>query len=1335
MNLMQAGKKLTNSVLRKVEHGVVKPSEKILQLENAAIEGITNYLKNNAALAPIPEKIVNATHDFNKQFNKQKIQALASLNNSALNFINEREALINKRDELQTPKDIKNLERLIDIYKNELMPLLVNKVDTKLLTNISQENINQDFSNAEDIVGSSLSKFASFNGEKVDLEEVGAELERIYKLPDEYLQNEFNPISVLTKSFFILNELTTISTEAQRNETDDNEFAKNLMTHLYKEQNLSLEQIKNILEKLVKVSIIITSHPTPGLTTEWGRTLKEATLPIRSVIHKNDLDHKTNKELREELDKRSNKENQNSTQGLASIMSRAVSMSQFNNKEITPLDETKNLIENLKPFKIQLPRIIIALEDAYEKLYTDIKGEAPPPDPVEADKSILSLRDIFKARSWTGSDIDGNGNNTLSEYMKSFVEKWSDSLKDYQDKIETLEESYREDPRQINLVGDDLKSLLTEMGYSVDPDSKDFPQEIIDQGQSPYRTILETYKKPGSRDTLSSLIQEIKTRLESFKQELEVLGNQDYSSKEQKQEAFKEKLPELISLTKRFSINDYLEPLRAIEKNIRKISPIEYHDLQGAGHETRELIKGIRAFDDTGAKADMRQGADITEKLAKALARENDLSRFFAGTDEEVKENLRNYLIDSNNNKTTDQAENLNYSESYGNETGQLNKLRQANDILEATKLGEIDRYILSMTKSDSHLRNALFISKLKGLFKSAEFDKTNPEDIKVSKLPESKLEIVPLTELIPDLDNAYKATTINALTDPAFRQYLIANKGVMTKMEGPSDSGKLSGTFASWSAMMQTQYFDARTIEIFNDFLHEKLDPNNKAGTTEQTVSKWQKHLDKVTQSIAEKEKVSSESIKDDDYKELKVVSEAITAFKESFSAMSPEEIALWKEASKKENGEINSIKYKIIDGLGGPVIRGNSSDGRDGISPILVLESLYEQTAQGAEADKWKRPGNAANFIYDRLSTVIKNTGDKVKSLINGNTKPLTEKEPKFIDPVFFKFQNDLSKILRTSLREELMGIKFDDDENIVDENKARDYIKSVILYTPALLLGLYDNGSRPVTRSGQKIGALMAKYENNLPEMVKKLSPDEMKTIINDMRAIPIAAFYDLVGFPHIATGGYSKLDTTNNGTPEAFQIEKLKKQFKDYYNIAEKFTSKHDMPLEEKLISRFMRDVVDGLEKVAFRIDPDLYQHSAEVISDKLPGLEKPELNETGYIDNVHEAISKDWQAVKNLVAEVKNYVVQDPKKVNVTELYQRDPFRQKFYYMHRQNAKTLKASLIQTIGEIYKVTQSGEKRLNPYDKDLVLDQYPHLAENTRRLITTISTLFKDESIDG
>ena len=53
--------------------------------------------------------------------------------------------------------------------------------------------------------------------------------------------------------------------------------------------------------------------------------------------------------------------------------------------------------------------------------------------------------------------------------------------------------------------------------------------------------------------------------------------------------------------------------------------------------------------------------------------------------------------------------------------------------------------------------------------------------------------------------------------------------------MYGPSDSGKWSGPFPSWSGMLKAQYFDSRVIEIFNDFLKEKLDKAKPDGTANQ--------------------------------------------------------------------------------------------------------------------------------------------------------------------------------------------------------------------------------------------------------------------------------------------------------------------------------------------------------------------------------------------------------------------------------------------------------------------------------------------------------------------
>ena len=208
----------------------------------------------------------------------------------------------------------------------------------------------------------------------------------------------------------------------------------------------------------------------------------------------------------------------------------------------------------------------------------------------------------------------------------------------------------------------------------------------------------------------------------------------------------------LLTLTENFSIKDFLEPLRAIEKNKRysfETCKDCYDERTPDGYNTRELIKEIKISGDSFGAADIRQGADYVTAMAKALKNEGGLAEY-TYDDSKVRE-----------------------------------RVSQTNDLLESVKLGEISRLILSMTKSSEDLTNALFVSEEKGLFKPAEFN----GDDKKWKLPESSLEIVPLTELIPDLDKAYSETTIKPLTDPKFRQYLIANDGVLTKMYGPSDS------------------------------------------------------------------------------------------------------------------------------------------------------------------------------------------------------------------------------------------------------------------------------------------------------------------------------------------------------------------------------------------------------------------------------------------------------------------------------------------------------------------------------------------------------------------
>ena len=374
----------------------------------------------------------------------------------------------------------------------------------------------------------------------------------------------------------------------------------------------------------------------------------------------------------------------------------------------------------------------------------------------------------------------------------------------------------------------------------------------------------------------------------------------------------------------------------------------------------------------------------------------------------------------------------------------------------------------------------------------------------------------------------AYSETTIKPLTDPKFRQYLIANNGVLTKMYGPSDSGKWSGPFPSWSGMLKAQYFDSRVIEIFNDFLKEKLDKanpdataNQDSLTTEKAEEKWSNHIKNLEQLISSRGANPQEG-----FKEITVVKEAVEAFKESFKDMSTEELEIWKQAQEEKPCLEEGIKYKIIDGLGGPVIRGNGADGREGVSPTTMQGFLYEQTVQGSEGDKLRQPSNAIEFITKRLKTAITNAGDKLNSL--KNNKASADAAPVLVDPFFFKFLDETSDTLRKSLREGIIGIDYQDDEQCANPEKLRNYIKMIALTTPALFLGLYNNSSRPITRSGEEMGKLLEQYDNDVVKMVESLENKDLLKILNDMRAIPIAAFYNLGGSGHISIGGVRDLD---------------------------------------------------------------------------------------------------------------------------------------------------------------------------------------------------------------
>ncbi|MFZ4084053.1 MAG: phosphoenolpyruvate carboxylase [Vampirovibrionia bacterium] len=1198
--------------------------------------------------------------------------SLSALNQAAVRAIEQialRATGVSPRDEA----DFKELQGLAQRYKDILDDILSNRIGQLTKGGEDLENKKKGLKGFATEVLNSLKILGDDQfGQDASRKKVLEVLEYSFKNP-EILEDIFNPVRIISESFSLYNQILKLTKQTMAvNEATHENSAKEIISYLKDQKGLNAKEIKLLLEDMVKTSMIFTSHPTPGV-------------PVDRRIHLDDISEtlknhfiNPNRQNAEILEARS--ETGNINDHLMALIRSPL----FNDKPITPLNETQYLIKNLGQLMKQLPRFVIALENAYQASFPKEKN------------NILSLSNILNVRKWTSTDADGNPSNNLSEYLKSFTEKRLDLLEAYRAGLRELMNRYTES------FGDGVK--MHDLGESGGVGNRNFntlyQQFVEGTGRNDaYRALMENFslEKPEQnlrRDSekkcakpLMKILEENINALKKIRNKLENNGNTNRKQLEDVR-------AQLLALTKNFSIKDFLEPLRAIEKNKRysfETSRDPYHEGTPDGdnkeipdgYNTRAFIKAIKIFGDSFGDADIRQGADYVSVMAKALEDKQGLTGYGYG-DDKVRE-----------------------------------RVLQTNDLLESVKLGEISRLILSMTKSSEDLTNALFVSEQKGLFKRAEANNNDNSPDKKWKLPESSLEIVPLTELIPDLDKAYSETTIKPLTDPRFRQYLIANNGVLTKMYGPSDSGKWSGPFPSWSGMLKAQYFDSRVIEIFNDFLKEKLDNANPDGTanqgsltTEKAEEKWLQHIEKL-EEIIKYHKAKPE----DGFKEITVVKEAVEAFKETFQNMTPEELQIWKQAQAEKPCLEEGIKYKIIDGLGGPVIRGNGADGREGVSPTTMQGFLYEQTVQGSEGDKLRQPSNAIEFITKRLKTAIGNAGDKLNSLKKHEAS--AEAVPVLVDPFFFKFLDETSDTLRKSLREGIIGIDYQDDEELANGNpeKLRNYIKMIALTTPALFLGLYNNSSRPITRSGEQIGKLLEKYDNDVVKMVESLGKEDLLKILNDMRAIPIAAFYNLGGSGHISIGGVRDLD------------EAQRKLFINYYK-----KTRNPQSWSQKIISNFMTDMVNAWEKELFKTTPDLMEYAAKTNYGALYG----ENSSKQYDPKKDEILIKtreDYQALKNLIAEAKGYPVNNPEAVTLEELMQDNPLRRSELLAERDNLDPLKRAISMFTANVFCTTQgrnntnTSNSKKNPFANENIPER---LATAFKGLVTAAAS--NEGSID-
>ncbi|MFM7457077.1 MAG: hypothetical protein ACKO3R_00235 [bacterium] len=215
--------------------------------------------------------------------------------------------------------------------------------------------------------------------------------------------------------------------------------------------------------------------------------------------------------------------------------------------------------------------------------------------------------------------------------------------------------------------------------------------------------------------------------------------------------------------------------------------------------------------------------------------------------------------------------------------------------------------------------------------------------------------------------------------------------------------------------------------------------------------------------------------------------------------------------------------------------------------------------------------------------------------------------------------------------------------------------------------------------LTRSGEEIGKLLKKHNNDVVKMVESLDGKDLLKILNDMRAIPIAAFYNLGGSAHISIGGVRDLD------------EKQRKQFIDYYK-----KTRNPQSWSEKIISNFMTDIVNSWEKELFKTTPDLMKHAAKTNYEALYA-ENPSAKYDPARDEILVKTKEDYQALKNLIAEAKGYSVNNLKAVKLEELMQDNPLRRSELLAERDNLNPLKKSISMATAAIFRMTQGGGER--------------------------------------
>ncbi len=979
----------------------------------------------------------------------------------------------------------------------------------------------------------------------------------------------------------------------------------------------SLGSSASFFAQEASANLVLTAHPTAGIQPDYINHIKNMVSAMQKISE--DFDPSKWDELSAESEVFES-EIADIIDDLALSISHMVRAKPYNNKSLRPFDESRNFLSNIEEAWHVIPAKIYALERELKKtLGNDFRIN----------------KNFFKIHTWVARDIDGNPTVTKEEHLQSILQERVHCLLKYRADIESLYQSLSDDftdrldlPLKTVFASEDFKALYKKTLEEC---------EDIENPHQAYRVVLY-------HQVLSKLNDAIDQALEISKLELP---------------AFKK--------LKNFNLaTDLLQPLELIRENKEAINTKEI-DL---------IIHKANIFGDYGSHGHTRQGAEILEKMTRYLTGiwKGDLqskTRYiftenFQVTDTIMHKKLKKLFA------RTKAKHSVNYGMlrqkldlmSKANDSEKIQtKIMQSFDLLEVSELGSIKRQIISMNESFEDMLNVLILTKTIEAFKPATED----------ELPYSRIEIVPLTEQITDLRNSYQLT-IDALTNPAWLQYLIAHKGCFIKMRGPSDSGKQNGFVAAQWEMFRSKQLDTIVVEIFNAYLDFYVFENS------QKLQSWKEAYADLKPS--------------DEISENNVIAKSFIAFDKFFISEAFDK-NLCLKAHKKLG--LKHIKLVNFDGWGEPIERGGGLEFENTVKFTQPYGSFasYERTLQGGGAQQLSSSLRTRQAMQDFLGGLSAIATKRLEFQQNYNQESL------MLDPSFVVLMQKFVLTLRSSLRGEIFGLDLENDSKVSDEACLRQYFSHVIK-SPLIFLDLFNIASRPTSRSGAQLREYLDKdeFRNDLDKLAQDLALEHIVKILSDVRAIPYAAMFSLLGANHVSFYGYDKLTKS--------EIEQLS----DFYHA--------ENPSQESML---LRHIVGSLERGIITADQDCYKKAHQIIQSAL----KPDYDVEK--DDLIKKFKQGEQATMNFVASIKKYKLNKPDQVMLEDLMQDSPSERDLLIARRNDAAVPRLGIAIAMSKI--LSYSKEKNLNPLDAENIPENYLDLL---RKAFAAGASTFGNGCID-